>query len=75
MDEAVDLVLGAISTMRPLSIPTLPAFRLGDLADAMDLKTITIGLPDYEKLHESMNENNCSKDARRMSIEELRAEL
>jgi UDP-N-acetylglucosamine 4,6-dehydratase len=75
MDEAVDLVLGAISTMRPLSIPTLPAFRLGDLANAMDLKTITVGLPDYEKLHESMNENNCSKDARRMSVEELRGEL
>ncbi len=33
------------------------------------------GLPDWEKLHESMDEDRCSKDARRMSVEELRSHL
>jgi len=73
MDEAVRLVLDTIRDMpREPAIPTLPAYRLGDLAEAMGAKTITIGLPKWEKLHESMDENNCSKDARRMTIEELK---
>jgi UDP-N-acetylglucosamine 4,6-dehydratase len=76
MDDAVQLVLNTAQTMPDeIAIPTLPAYRLGDLAEAMGAKTITIGLPKWEKLHESMDENNCSKDARRMSIEELKAEL
>ena len=76
MDQAVDLVLQTIAVMPDeIAIPTLPAYRLGDLAEAMGAKTITVGLPKWEKLHESMDENNCSKDARRMSIEELRAAL
>lgn len=77
MDEAVDLVLDTAESMKggEIAIPTLPAFRLGDLAEAMGLKTIKIGLPTYEKLHESMAEGNSSDKARRMTIEELRAEL
>jgi len=76
MDQAVDLVLQTIAVMPDeIAIPTLPAYRLGDLAEAMGAKTITVGLPKWEKLHESMDENNCSKDARRMSVEELRAAL
>ncbi len=76
MDEAVQLVLDTIRDMpEEIAIPTLPAYRLGDLAEAMGAKTITIGLPRWEKLHESMDENNCSKDARRMTIDELRAAL
>jgi UDP-N-acetylglucosamine 4,6-dehydratase len=76
MEEAVQLVLDTIETM-PLTpaIPILPAYRLGDLAAAMGAKTTIIGLPSWEKRDESMDENNCSKDARRMSIEELRGEL
>lgn len=76
MSEAVDLVLRTVAVMpNEIAIPTLPAYRLGDLAEAMGAKTITIGLPKWEKLHESMDENNCSKDARRMSVDELKAEL
>ena len=33
------------------------------------------GLPEWEKQHESMCEGRCSKDARRMSVDELRAAL
>jgi hypothetical protein len=56
-------------------VPELPAYRLGDLADAMGAKTITIGLPDWEKKHESMLPGMSSDLARRMTIEELRAAL
>jgi UDP-N-acetylglucosamine 4,6-dehydratase len=74
MDQAVDLVLDTLQTMKggEIAIPILPAYRLGDLADAMRARTITIGLPKWEKKHESMNEFSCSKDARRMTMDELR---
>ncbi len=77
MSEAVELVLQTIWTMKggEISIPELPAYRLGDLAAAMETKFFITGLPDYEKRHESMNEKLCSATARRMSIEELRAAL
>ena len=77
MDQAVDLVLETIATMKggEISIPDLPAFRLGDLAEAMKAKTIKIGLPEWEKRHESMDEKRCSATARRMTVEELRAAL
>jgi hypothetical protein len=48
---------------------------LGDLARAMGAKTTIIGLPAYEKKHESMCDGNSSDVARRMTIEELRAQL
>jgi UDP-N-acetylglucosamine 4,6-dehydratase/5-epimerase len=77
INQAVDLVLNTIETMRggEIAIPTLPAYRLGDLAEAMGVNTQTMGLPDYEKLHESMAEGNSSDKARRMSVEELREAL
>ncbi len=76
MDEAVQLVLDTIQWMpEEIAIPDLPAYRLCDLAEAMQAKTITIGLPKWEKRHESMDETRCSKDARRMTVDELRAEL
>ena len=78
MREAVDLVLDTISTMRggEINIPTLPAYRLGDLVEAMGIKDIKVkGLPDYEKLHESMCKGNSSDLARRMTVEELKREL
>lgn len=76
MNEAVQLVLDTIETMPDeIAIPDLPAYRLGDLAEAMGAKTITIGLPKWEKMAESMDENRCSDTARRMTIEELKAEL
>ena len=77
MDEAVDLVLDTIETMQggEIVIPTLPAYRLGDLAEAMGAKMDVRGLPAYEKLHESMGPGNSSDKARRMSVEELKAIL
>src|SRR5512138_1196955 len=68
MDQAVDLVLQTINTMRggEIEIPKLPAYRLGDLAQAMGAKMIVLGMPEYEKAHESMSEGNCSMDAPRM---------
>jgi UDP-N-acetylglucosamine 4,6-dehydratase len=76
MNQAIDLVLLALETMptQPL-IPDLPAYRLGDLAIALNAPTVTVGLGEYEKLHESMDDKHCSKDARRMTVEELRAAL
>jgi UDP-N-acetylglucosamine 4,6-dehydratase/5-epimerase len=77
INQAVDLVLNTIETMHggEIAIPTLPAYRLGDLTEAMGVNTRTIGLPSYEKLHESMSEGNSSDKARRMSVEELREAL
>lgn len=77
MHEAVDLVLDTIRTMKggEIAIPVLPAYRLGDLAEAMGAKAVITGLPHWEKVHESMSELSCSKDARRMTIEELRRAL
>ncbi len=79
LSEAVDFVLGAVEKMRggELFVPDLPAYRLGDLANAMMPRGWygETGLPAYEKLHESMEKGKCSKDARRMSIEELRSHL
>jgi UDP-N-acetylglucosamine 4,6-dehydratase len=77
IDEAVDLVLSTVDTMKggELSIPTLPAYRLGDLVEAMGVKAIVKGLPDWEKKHESMGDGNDSQYARRMSVDELREKL
>jgi FlaA1/EpsC-like NDP-sugar epimerase len=77
MDEAVALVVRTIETMRggELNIPELPAYRLADLAEAMRARMNVIGLPDYEKLHESMADGNSSNTARRMNVDELREAL
>lgn len=77
MDEAIALVVNTIRKMNPreISIPTLPAYRLGDLAEAMRVDMEITGLPKWEKKHESMSDGNSSDLARRMSIEELRREL
>jgi UDP-N-acetylglucosamine 4,6-dehydratase len=77
LDEAVSLVLDTAETMQggEIAIPVLPAYRLGDLAEAMGAKMDVRGLPEYEKRHESMGAWMCSDSARRMSIEELRRAL
>jgi len=76
-DEAVDLVLKAIDTMRggETFIPTLPAYRLADLADAMNANINIVGLPRFEKMHESMEAGASSEHARRMGVEEIREAL
>ena len=72
--EAVDLVLDTADHMKggELAIPKLPAFTVGDLAEVMGAKMKIIGLPAHEKKHESMSEGNCSSDATRMTLDELR---
>lgn len=74
IEESVELVKGAIlySGFAEPVIPILPAYRLGDLAEAMGAKMNVTGLPNYEKLHESMGPGNASNTARRMSVAELR---
>jgi len=77
MDEAVELVLHTATSMNggETVIPHLPAYRLGDLADAMGARMRIIGLPEWEKLHESMGPFNSSDKARRMTVAELREQL
>lgn len=76
MDQAVELVLATIETMPETPvIPSLPAYRLGDLAEAMGAQMEIKGLPAHEKLAECMCEGNCSDTARRMSVEELKEAL
>jgi len=77
MDQAIALVWDTLKTMKggEVAIPILPAYRLGDLADAMGARTIITGLPAWEKKHESMNEHSSSDRARRMMISELKEAL
>ncbi len=73
-DEACKLVLETIVHMQggELAIPDLPAYRVGDLAEAMGVSVHVTGLPAWEKKHESMAPGKCSANARRMSVDELR---
>jgi UDP-N-acetylglucosamine 4,6-dehydratase len=73
MDQAIDLVLKTINTMKggEIVIPELSAYRLGDLAKAMGAKMKVLGLPAWEKLDESMEAGKSSDKARRMSVDEL----
>lgn len=80
LDEAVALVLDVAETSPggKLHVPDLPAYRLGDLARAMDLpRPIRVtGLGQGEKLHERMIEDGPdSSQVRRMTIDELREGL
>lgn len=76
-EEAAALVINTLATMRggEVAIPDLPAFRLGDLAQAMNLKTIRTSLGDFEKKHESMDSRRCSESAPRLTVDDLRARL
>lgn len=75
IDEAVTMVWNLLTAMRggELVIPCwLPAYRLGDLVKAFGVDAKVNGLPEWEKLHESMNDKLCSKDAIRMTVEQLK---
>ena len=76
-EQAVNLVLGTAQSMKggEVAIPDLPAYRVGDLAQALYAKPRVTGLPHWEKLHESMGPGNSSDKARRMSVDDLREEL
>lgn len=77
IEAAADLVYrtAASNDGGELAIPTLPAYRVGDLAEAMGVGVEVSGLPDFEKKHETMDGITTSADARRMTIAELRKEL
>lgn len=77
LDGAVDLVLDTIATMQggELVVPDLPAYRVGDLAEAMGVGMTVKGLPKFEKRHELMLPGEPSDKARRMSVAELREKL
>lgn len=76
-EQAVDLVMETAETMvgGELVIPQLPAYRLGDLAEAMGISYVETGLTAGEKLSESMRPGETSEMARRMSVQELREQL
>lgn len=76
--DAVDLVMGTIETMQggELVIPTLPAYRLIDLATALGATgTRPMAMAENEKMHEEMSPGQPSDQARRMSVDELREAL
>lgn len=77
IEQVVELVLGLEKTMKggELLTPEMPAYRLGDLAEALCVKMDIRGLPDYEKKHESIRIGESSDKARRMTVQELRDEL
>ena len=73
--EAVELVLGCAAHMSrggELAVPELPAYRLGDLVEALGVEAKITGLPQWEKAHEQMTEGGSSATARRLSVEFLR---
>lgn len=77
LHESCDLVYKAITADHggEVFIPDLPAYRLGDLAEAMGVKMNVIGLPEREKLHETMDGITDSSQARRMTVEEIKEAL
>jgi UDP-N-acetylglucosamine 4,6-dehydratase len=77
LDEAVALVLGTLKSMTggEVEVPELPAYRVGDLVEALGVRMKVVGLPGHEKMHESMRPDLVSSAARRMSVAELREAL
>lgn len=78
LNEASNFVLNAISTMQggETSVPDLPAYRLGDVAEAMGIKPTVTGLPEHEKRHEIMIRGGIhSNEAVRMTVEQIRNHL
>lgn len=76
-EEAAELVLNTLRDMRggECAIPDLPAYRVGDLAEALGARMDIRGMPLFEKLHEAMSAGKSSDKARRMSVDELRDAL
>jgi UDP-N-acetylglucosamine 4,6-dehydratase len=81
-EQAVEFVLVAAELTynyappREVRIPTaLPAFRLMDLATAMNKEYTVTGLPEHEKLHEAMGPGLSSDQTRRMTVNEIKEAL
>lgn len=75
MDEAVQFVISSIGWPGRHIPDWLPAYRLGDLVEAMGTESFVMGLPEWEKRHEGMRDDLTSDKARRMTIEELKEAL
>lgn len=77
IEEAVELVVSTAEHMRgnEVAIPELPAYSVGDLVEALEVEPEILGMPKFEKRHESMSEGNSSEHARRMSVSELRKHI
>lgn len=74
--EAANLIYKtAIDMTGKIVTPDLPAYSIGDLAQAMVVSMDVCGLPAFEKHHETMDGVTTSQSARRMTVEELRKEL
>lgn len=76
LDEAVQCVMGAMSVPSgSMVIPQMPAYRLGDMAEAMGVSYRVTKLRSGEKMHESITPGCTSEMARRMSVQELKEAL
>jgi UDP-N-acetylglucosamine 4,6-dehydratase/5-epimerase len=72
--HAVHLVTGLIRRMKggEIELPKLRAYQLNDLIVAMRPVAVKLsGLPNWEKLHETMDGFTDSGQAERMTVEEL----
>ena len=85
IQEAVDMVAASIGR-RDMAIPSLAAYRVGDLAEAMGGEIEVTGLRPGEKMHETMVSEHeyhlfgipgpmSSDTAPRLTVEELRERL
>lgn len=76
IDQAIDLVMDTLD-MPPgsINIPRLPAMRIIDLAKAFDPEAVIeeIGMFPGEKLHESLQDGQCSEDAVKLTVDEIKA--
>lgn len=79
MHEACELVRCAVQNIRGpyrtdgnVWIPELPSYDMRTLCEAFYVEPRVFGLPAWEKMHESMSDELCSADARRMTVDELR---
>lgn len=84
IEQAVELVrrqmfldMHGLGKTHELVYPSnMPAYRLGDLMEALDVQPGRIlGMGLHEKLHEEIAPGVSSLDARRMNIEEIREEI
>ena len=75
-NDATTIIWQALEMMplEPL-VPTLRAYLLTDLAEAMGLKWTIVGLRPGESVHHAMRDGESSETAPRMTVEELRLEL
>lgn len=73
--QACGFILKAIEVMKggELFVPNLPAFSLATLVEAMDIQNYNVlGLPVWEKKHESMALGNSSDKAQMLNLGQLR---